>query len=816
MENIEVFNEYLKYKFYKQLKAHHVLQPETGNYSPFPDNLHLELKKVLIEQGIHQLYTHQSEALESIGKGKDTLLVSRTASGKTLSFLLPILNDFASNDKNFSVMLLYPTKALSRDQEGTLGKLMKAISNSKKIGTFDGDTPREERERLVNSGDFIITNPDMLHSGILPNHNRKWKNFLTRLKYIVVDEVHMYRGAFGSHVSNVFRRLKRVCELHGSSPIFICSSATVGNPTEHVEALFRRKFHMIDKDGSPRPKRNLFFLNPEIYMNFNGDEYRKSTSSISVHLIRYAATNNLRSIVFCRARQEVERLYRSVVDEFKDLETKVKPYRGGLLPNERRKLEKDLFEGRLNVIISTNALELGIDIGNLDLCILSGHPGSIASFWQQAGRVGRKGNESTIVFIAKDSPIDQYIVNHPDFTISAPIEEAWLNAENPYILLQHLPCAAYEFPLRQNEEEYSFNVYNSAVNVLIEGNTLKPYRDSFRYNLEEYPAKGVNLRGMTDNNIAILHNGNVIAEIDPIGARDSLYKDAIYLHLGKRYMSANLDLEKKICEVEEIIVDYFTEAVWETMVTMTEVDETSKVNNAILNFGEVNINRQTKLYKKIKEKTKENIGYGSITLPPFIYNTTGFSMTPPPEWHDRMWEIDKKFIDAGLHGLGYIMKHSSPGLCMADTSDIHTDVSLMEVGNGEWESGLYLYDAHEGGVGYSEKIFEKYDEALKLCLEIIDECECEYGCPSCVTPEPPDIVETELDHFLKSSNASVECTRSLLIYLIEGRVEPPKIKYHPKKVVKIDIPEINEEQEKLNRRLKRAADILQKKREKIY
>ncbi|HMV46108.1 MAG TPA: DEAD/DEAH box helicase, partial [Leptospiraceae bacterium] len=406
MDKISQFTTFLRDRYYNNIKAHRILPIEEGVYSDFPDGLHASLQNILQAGGIKSLYGHQISAFQSISSGNDTLMISRTASGKTLSFLLPILNDYISGKQPFTTMLLYPTKALSRDQEGTLGKLMHAVASGRKLGTFDGDTPREEREKLKDNADFIITNPDMLHSGILPNHNRKWKNFLSRLKYVVVDEVHTYRGAFGSHVANVFSRLIRICRLHGANPIFICSSATVGNPSEHVEALFQRSFTVIDNDTSPRPKRDLFFLNPSLYKGIGGEMYRKGPSSLSIPLIRYASENNIRTICFCKARQEVERLYTAVLESAPHLRSKIRPYRGGLLPNERRQIESDLFAGKINTIISTNALELGIDIGDLDLCILSGHPGTLASFWQQAGRVGRKGNGAAIVFIAKDSPID--------------------------------------------------------------------------------------------------------------------------------------------------------------------------------------------------------------------------------------------------------------------------------------------------------------------------------------------------------------------------------------------------------------------------
>ena len=516
--------DFLMRRFEKEVRAHLVVNSKKGSYKGFPSSLEPALAGVLKEDGINRLYTHQREAFDSISGRENTLLVSHTASGKTLSFFLPILNEYLAAEAPFSVLLLYPTKALSRDQESTFGRLMSVVNKANRLGTFDGDTPRDERNRIQQSADFMITNPDMLHSGILPNHNRRWKSFLSRLRYIVVDEVHIYRGAFGSHVSNVFRRLLRICEIHGASPVFVCSSATVGNPENHVRALFHGDFKVIDKDGAPRPDREFFFINPPLVQSHGHALYRKGPASVSIPLIREAVKRNIRTICFCRARQEVERLYRAVCDNHPDLAKKVKPYRGGLLPNERRQLERDLVSGKLTAIITTNALELGIDIGDLELCILSGHPGTVASFWQQAGRVGRRGKSAMVVYVAKDSPIDQFLVHHPEFITRAPIEEALLNGDNPYIMLQHLPCAAHEHPLRENENLFSSLVYEEALEVLKSEKTVKPYHETYRYALQDYPARGVNLRGMTDYNVEILCGSEVIGEIDPIGARGTLYK----------------------------------------------------------------------------------------------------------------------------------------------------------------------------------------------------------------------------------------------------------------------------------------------------
>ncbi len=804
-------------RFEKEISSHQHLAEKKGDYSEFPSGLHGDLKSVLEGQKIKRLYSHQKEAFEKISQNCDTLLVSNTASGKTLSFFLPILNEYVRADAPFSVLLLYPTKALSRDQESTFGQLMEVVSKSHRLGTFDGDTPRDERARIQRSADFVITNPDMLHSGLLPNHNRKWKAFLSRLRYIIIDEVHIYRGAFGSHVSNVFRRLLRVCKIHESKPTFVCSSATVGNPEELVRSLFHRTFEVIKKDGAPRPERDLYFINPTLVKSHGHAMYRKGTSSVSIPIIREAAKKGVRTICFCRSRQEVERLHRAVTDRYPELRKVIQPYRGGLLPNERRKLERDLAEKKITCIISTNALELGIDIGDLELCILSGHPGTIASFWQQAGRVGRKEKGATIVFIAKDSPVDQYMVHHPEFIRDAQVEQAWLNGDNPYILLQHLPCMAHEHPLREEEENIDPVIYTDALTVLKEEKTVTPFRETYRYALRDYPARGVNLRGMTDYNVEIYCKGVVIGELDPIGARGTLYKDAIYQHLGRRYISMDLDLEKKLCRVEPVAVDYYTEACWHGSITMTEVDEQKNIHGAILEFGEIHYNKQPKLYKKIRERSFENIGYGPITLDAFEYDTTGLSLLPPRQWSELMESKDKRFIGAALYGLSYLMRHMAPGLCMAALQDVETDVSLIEERSQEWKSAIYLFDTIEGGVGYGEKIFDLLERCLTLCLQVLDDCECVSGCPACVPPLPPGVANQELETLLVYSNASVSCTKSLLLALLQGDLVMPEVEaFSLPPGPPIEAPPLDLKRIKTQQRLGRASKILQRKRERLH
>lgn len=813
MDRVRAF---IEERFHRDIRARFAMAAKEGEFADFPADLNPELREILSRQGVTRLYRHQAEAYRLIAGAEDTLLVSSTASGKTLAFFLPIINEYLKADQPFTVMLLYPTKALSRDQESTFGSLMEVVRRSGRLGTFDGDTPREERERIQRTADFIITNPDMLHSGILPNHNRKWRDFLSRLRYVVVDEVHIYRGAFGSHVANVFRRLKRVCEIHGSRPTFVCSSATIRNPDEHSNLLFGREFRVVDYDTSPRPAKEFFFINPPLEESLGHAFYRKGPASISIPLIREAVARRVRTICFCRARQEVERLYRAVIDGRPDIAPFVRPYRGGLLPGERRAIERDLAEGRICAIITTNALELGIDIGDLELCVLSGHPGTIASFWQQSGRVGRRGRDATVVYVAKERPIDQYLVHHPDFITDTPVEQALLNPDNPYILLQHLPCAAHEHPLREHEDCFDSKVYTAALQMLRDEKTVVPYHGAYRYALQDYPSRGVNIRGMTDHNVEIYCGSEVIGEIDPIGARGTLYKDAIYQHLGRRYMSMELDLDKKLCRVEPVNVDYYTEAVWEGRLDIVESEEVHFFNGARIEFGSLRVNRQPKLYKKIRERTGENIGYGPITLPPFEYETTGFNLVAPPEWLAAMDAVNRLYTSAAYYGLRYLLRHTAPVLCMSDLNDIATDVSLYESSPGVWRSALYLYDAIEGGVGYAERIFECIDEALRLCQEVVTGCECENGCPSCVPPLPPGIDSRELEEFLVESNAAVECTKSMLTMLLEKRIVIPEVTVIRALFPPRGAPAVDEDRIRLEQKLGRAARILREKRERLH
>ncbi|MFA6816094.1 MAG: DEAD/DEAH box helicase [Lentisphaeria bacterium] len=811
--------QYLENNFAQNITGKIELPPVPGQYTPIPETLASTLKKSLESKGIVKLYAHQRQAFEAISQKKDTLIVSRTASGKTLAFLLPILNEYLNEKTGFSVLFLYPTKALSRDQENTLISMLKAAGRPKNLGVYDGDTSSEDRQRLQRSADFIITNPDMLHAGILPNHQRNWNTFLSRLRYIVIDEVHTYRGSFGSHVANVLRRLLRICALHNSTPSFICCSATIGNPLTHVNALCRRDFQLIDQDTSPHPPRTLYCANPSLIRKDGIPLYRKGTASLAIPLIRKATELGIRTICFCHGRQEVERLTHAATDRCPpQIAAAIKPYRGGLLPTERRKLERDLFHNKINTIITTNALELGIDIGDLELCIICGHPGSIASFWQQAGRVGRQGKHAVIVFLAKDSSIDQYLVNHPNYLVGAPIEQAWLNADNPYILLQHLPCAAYEHPLSLTDSEFPTTTLQIAAKILQENGTLKPWRDCLRFALSDYPARGVNLRGMTDYNIDIYCGTEIIGEIDPIGARGTLYKDAIYQHLGKRYMSLDLDLDKKLCRVEEVHVDYFTEASWENRIELTDTESQKQLHGATLQFGAIHVNKQPKLYKKIRERSFENIGYGPITLPAFEYDTMGFAIHVPEDWQQACDAQDKRWLGAALYGLSYLLKHTTPALCMADISDIDTDSSLIYKEKERWKNALYLFDTHEGGVGYAEKIYEMLPTALELCQTILQECPCKWCCPACVPPLPPGVIDSpDLVELLLVSNASTRCTQSLLTALITGRIEMPvittleQLSPHP-----VQAPDEDQKLLKLNNRLQHAADILKKKREKLH
>ncbi|MFK7873691.1 MAG: DEAD/DEAH box helicase [Oligoflexales bacterium] len=809
--NLDAFTRYMHDNYQGCIEQKETLPSEDPSFVSWPNGLNEKIKLYLQHNHIHSLYSHQLATFESLRKKHNTVVVAGTASGKTLSFLLPILQSYS--EENFSTLLLYPTKALSRDQEGKLRHMVKAISGKESIGTFDGDTSIEDRKNLQQQADFVITNPDMLHSGILPGHLKRWKSFLSRLKYIVIDEVHIYRGAFGSHVSNVIRRLLRVCELHGANPTFIVSSATIANPKEHAENLCHLPFHLVHEDGCAKPERDIYLLNPPLVKNAQEAWVRKGPGSISVPLLKKATQLGVRTICFVQSRQTVERLVRSVRESLPThLRDKVQPYRGGLLPSERRGLEKRIFHGEVSTIITTSALELGIDIGDLDICLLSGHPGSIASFWQRAGRVGRKGQKSAIIFLAHNNSTDQFMVRNPDFLTSQKIEKAWLNANNSYVFLQHLPCAAWESPLKDQEKFFPNELYDEARELLIEDKTLAPFHNSWRYALEDFPSRGVNLRGLNNHNIQIIHQGVVIGEIDPIGARGSLYKDAIYQHLGRRYMSINLDLDQKTCQVELVQLDYYTECVWEGRCEHTNIFSEKNVFGSNLRYGEIYVNKQPKLYKKIRERSFENIGYGPITLKAFTYTTSGISLMMSPDFRKKLHAQDPKMVEAAAYGLSYLIKQIAPSLCMADRNDFEADVSIEKHQEQE-DAAIFLYDKLEGGVGYGEIIFHSIGEVLKHSLSAITHCACSMGCPACIPPKPPGVVDIDedIEMYFMTSNACVEATKSWLHHLIEGVWIAPKIKTE-----KLASPathmQTNPEAIIRHQQLSSAARILRKKR----
>jgi len=760
-----------------QITGQTFLPAQAGEWESIPNQIHPSLYQVLHKSGIEKLYRHQLRAFEEVSQGRSTLIASRTSTGKTLSFLLPILNDYLNSPEKFTVLLLYPTKALSRDQEGTLGQLLGQLLEEKHLGTFDGDTPREERARLESSGHFIISNPDMLHSGILPNHHRKWKNFLAGLKYVVVDEVHIYRGAFGSHVANVFTRLERICTFHGSHPTYIAASATMGNPVELAEKLFNRSFTLVEGTTAPSPPRHVYTLNPDTYTTESGNQVRKGPASLALPLVKEAIHQKVRTIIFCQGRQEAERFYTALISAHPSLATQTAPYRGGLLPLERRELEKRLFQGQLLGIISTSALELGIDIGDLDLCIQLGYPGSLSSLWQRAGRVGRRGQASTLVLIGREAPLDQYIMHQNHYLFQTPLEKAWINPANPYILIQHLACAAGELPLSPQDSHYPQPFLSSALKVLEEQKSITLIKGLYHYTLPDYPTRGIHLRGINHTNVDIICNDEVIGEIDPVGARGTLYKDAIYQHLGKKYISLDLNLDQKICKVAPVSVHYFTEAVWEHRTELLHSHKNYELNAHGITFGSIKVSTQPKLYKKIREHTFENVGYGLITLDPFIYNTLGFALVPAEEFRTWFVGLEKHYMQAALLGLAHLLKKVAPSFCLADPADTDTDIASFAP-HDQAQSALFFHDTLEGGAGYAEKVFDALHGCLTLCQRILQDCSCKFGCPACIPSLPKGAVSEELMTYLVCSNASVACTQSFLAHLLEGIFIEPQIRVH--------------------------------------
>lgn len=757
-ENLHKSLAFLKELGFKHdsIRAIKHLPVKEGQYLDYPQDIHPALIEALKQKGFEKLYTHQYSSWRAIKEGKNIIVVTPTASGKTLCYNLPVLNSILHNPSSRAIYL-FPTKALSQDQKAELDEIIELLPEEVRIFTYDGDTPQDARKAIRVRGHIVLTNPDMLHTGILPHHT-KWIKLFENLKYIIIDELHNYRGIFGSHLANVLRRLKRIAKFYGSDPQFILCTATIANPLEMAEKVIEAEVSLIDNNGAPRGEKYIIFYTPPVVNKFLG--IRRSYVNESRRVASLFLKNNLQTIVFAQSRLITEVLLTYLKEDIEKTvkdEGLIRGYRGGYLPLKRREIEKGLREGKILGVVSTNALELGIDIGSLDVAILAGYPGTIASTWQRAGRAGRKTGKSAAVLVASSSPLDQFIINHPDYFFSKSPERALINPDNLSILVSHIECAAFELPFLDGEK--FGNVETSSILKFLEEEKLVHHsKDKWFWTSDAYPADGVSLRSISSDNFVVVdasEKAKAIAEVDFSSALTTLHPKAIYICEGEQYFVEKLDYDQRKAYVKKTDVDYFTDAIDYTKIKILDVFDKKRLESCQISHGEVHVATQVVGFKKIKFFTMENVGAGDLSLPQNEMQTTAYWLTISSSLLQSLPFSSEQKIN-GLFGLAYLLHHVSPLFMMCDLHDV--GVSLGDNSSGEsipprnipfkipiqeeqlvfqdidFEPNIFIYDNYPGGIGLSPALFDLERVLLEHCLKTITVCACQDGCPSCVGP----------------------------------------------------------------------------------
>ena len=827
------------------------LPPRPAQTRSFPDDLPAPLREALSAQGISSLYSHQSQAWAHFRAGKNVVLATGTASGKTLAYNLPVLAALLE-DENARALYLFPTKALTQDQLSNLQTLQSKIPFGHDVknlesAIYDGDTPQRNRPAIRKNARILLTNPDMLHTGILPHHTN-WADFFRNLRFVVIDEVHTYRGVFGSHVANVIRRLKRVAAFYGASPQFILTSATIGNPKELAEKLTEAPVTLIDEDGSARGERHFLIYNPPIVNEFLG--LRASALLESVRLAQDILSAGVQSVVFARSRRSVE-IILTYLQETPTLHLPpnsenlgegrgggLRGYRSGYLPSQRREIEQGLRDGTVTAVVATNALELGIDIGGLGAAILVGYPGTVASAWQQAGRAGRGDAPAVAVLVASALPLDQFLAHHPEYFLERSPEQALINPDHLLILLEHLRCAMFELPFERGERFGQMDV-NEFLEFLVTNQEAHQSNEKFYWMADKYPAADISLRSASPESITLQIIGEkplTIGTVDGESAAWMVHPGAVYLHEAQSYFVERLDLDEKIALLRPALSDYYTEPLRDTTVTPLALGEFRKVRGCEKSWGELQVTTRVKGFTKRRWYTHETLGAEPLDLPPQEMQTTGYWISISeetvgtlseaglwtnapndygPGWqeirervrardgykcqmcgrpelnrqHDvhhkipfRMFmkrsvtspdvtnqsqetlrqaqgsalesiraranqldnlttlcpECHKKAetavrVRSGLAGLSYVLGNLAPLFLMCDPGDLGTHIE--PVGTADFpQPSVVLYDMVPAGIGFSEKLFELHDQLIKSALELVNECACTDGCPSCVGP----------------------------------------------------------------------------------
>ena len=735
----KILNELKKYnKISSRFTDWRHISAKSGIYEEFPEWIEDKLVEILKEKGISKLYSHQAFALEFIRNKKNVVVVTPTASGKTLCYNLPVL-DSILEDENSRALYLFPTKALSQDQLTELYQLVSALDEGIKTYTYDGDTPSSARQAIRKKGHIVVTNPDMLHLGILPHHT-KWMDFFVNLKYVVIDEIHIYRGVFGSHLANVIRRLKRICRFYGSNPQFICCSATIANPRELSQKIVGKEFVLVDNNGAPQGEKHFLFYNPPVINKELG--IRKSLIKEVARFVAYFMNYDIQTIIFARSRLTTEVLTSYLKDflaktgRSKDM---VRGYRGGYLPNLRREIEKGLKDGEIKGVVSTNALELGIDIGQLDACFMAGYPGTISSTWQQAGRAGRRSNSSIAILVASSNPLDQFVINHPDYFFGESPESAVIDPDNLSILVSHIRCASFELPFEEGED-FGTKKLRDVLEYLEKEGVLHRVEKKWYWMSEIYPTEEISLRSASVDNFVIIDTADqqeqVIGEVDKASVPTLIYEGAIYLHEGEQYAIHRLDYQNQKAYAERVKVNYYTDAQTETNIKVLDVFEKGEELNMEHAYGEVAITTVSTSYKKIKFYTHENIGFGEISLPPEEMHTTAYWLALTNDISELL-ELQESEntsfnLSSGLLALSNVLINVIPLYVMCDPQDVRAVSEVRSPFTSK--PTIYIYDNYPGGVGFSEKMFELRRPLLQAAQELILGCGCEKGCPSCVGP----------------------------------------------------------------------------------
>lgn len=714
---------------------HRVLERRTARTAAPPEQLDLRLLAALERLGIDQLYEHQARAVELSLAGRDVAITTGTASGKSLCYNLPVLHDRLS-DPASTALYLFPTKALTRDQIVAAERLIEELGGGIRAGTYDGDTPPSARKRLREEGDILATNPYMLHTGILPNH-ASWVRFFAGLRTIVIDEMHGYTGVFGSHIANVLRRIQRIARHYGARPRFVFCSATLKNPGELASALIGRPVSVIDLDTSPRGEKHVVCVNPPITQRELG--LRRNVLEETRRVVCWFATSGVRTIVFGGSRNAVELLVKYLKDHYEETgrdPQRVRGYRGGYLPDLRRSIEAELRDGRLDIVVATNALELGIDIGQLDLAVLCGYPSSRASFFQQAGRAGRRADSSAVILVGRSTPLDQYVLAHPDFLLRGSPEAAAIDPDNLVIRVNQMKCSAFELPFREGES-FGGDRTGDTGEVLdffaTEAGILRKVEGRYLWAARGFPAEQVSLDKSDIDNVVLHELGSerVLAEIDRPSAQTMVHEGAIYQHQGEQYQVRKLDWEGRRADLEKVSVDYYTEANVEVDLTVLTLDQERRLGQAVAHVGDVTVRKTVTMFQKLRFYTREDVGTGPVLLPAEELETDAFILCFDEELA-RQTRLHRGGNAGALPGLASLLRQVAPLFVRSAVSDFGVST---EIRSPRFERpALYLFDDHPGGVGLSEAVLAVGAEILAACQEVLIRCPCPEGCPSCIGP----------------------------------------------------------------------------------